>query len=275
MRQLPADIVNQSLDALSVEPIGSLSDGTRVSEAARRWYGQTLRGLLRAAHWGFARKMAPLLLLGDASGQTPSASTIVEPPWQYAYAWPNDGVQAIWMPYQTPPNTAITTRPARFLVSSSEQYPIVAGEVDWASMPDLSGIEGQGLLARRVVLTNMANALLVYTKLAREIEEWDPLFREAMVAALAARLAMVAAEDKKLALTLRDRQIAVAKDALAVARAAAANDAGFPKTADHVPDWLAARGAGGGWWGPGWNDAGPGILFQGWAGFAFPDGGVY
>lgn len=290
MLATPADPVNQALDALAVVPIGSLGDGTPVSEAARRHYGQTLRQLLRSAHWSFARKQAALLLLGDASGQTPDAGTIVEPPWQYAYAWPNDGVQAIWMPWQMPAApvapipqmtglattvTAITSRPARFLISSSEQYPIAAGQLDWSLMPDLSGIEGQGLRARRVVLTNVSNATLVYTKLALEIEEWDSLFREAFVSALAARLAITVVEDKKLAFTLRQQQIALAKDTLAAARAATANDAGFPKNVDHVPDWfMARRGGAGGWW-PGWDAAGPGMLFQGWQSFSFPDGSVF
>lgn len=294
MPTLPADIVNRSLDALSVEPIGSFDDGTPVTEAARRAYGPALRQLLRAAHWSFARKMASLALLADASGQAiPPVSIVVEPPWQYAYAWPVDGVQAIWMPWQTPPNaaapvpqmtgqgltqTAITSRPARFLVSSSDEYPVAAGQLGWDAVPDLSGIEGQGLTARRVVLTNMANAMLVYTKLALEIEEWDALFSEAMAAVLASRLALVAVEDRKLALSLRQQQIAIAREAIVVARAASANDAGFPQSADHVPDWFAARGVGAGWWGN-WGDigfaGGAGTLFMGWSSFAFADGSVY
>src|SRR5262249_14663891 len=111
---LPEDVVNQALDLLpgNTVTIGSLDDGKEESELARRWYGQTLRGLLRAAHWDWARKKAPLLLLGaspNAAQQLVNTNTqpyeptnvspFVERPWWYAYAWPVDGVRARWLPW--------------------------------------------------------------------------------------------------------------------------------------------------------------------------------
>ena len=145
---VPADIVNLAMDALgeSGQIIGDINDGTKIAEAARRVYGIQLRALLRAAHWNWARKQATLQLLGDATGQSPSyISTFVEQPWTYAYAWPTDGVAVRWVPVQTPIATqgAATTSPippmsqgpippvpflpAMFLVSSSDQYPILQG----------------------------------------------------------------------------------------------------------------------------------------------------
>lgn len=291
MLAVPADIVNAALDAIGApDPIGSLEDGTRASEVARRTYGATLRGLLRSAHWAFARKEAALELLGDASGQSPRAGTVVQAPWQYAYGWPIDGVQARWMPAQlTPPasagvpimtnmaasQTSITSQPARFLVSSSDQYPIVSGDVPWDGLPDLHDTEGVGLTSRRVILTNAPNAVLVYTKLALEIEEWDPLFSCAMVAVLASRLAMPVIPDKKFAIQLRAQQVALAREAIAEARAASANDSGFPQTANHTPDWFLARGAGSAWaWGN-LSETGPGSFYVPWSAFAFADGSVF
>jgi len=105
----PAYIVNQAVDRLGVPGaiIGAIDDGTPVAEAARRVYGQALRQLLNTAHWDFARKRAPLTLLGDATGFSQQAMPwvldIVEQPWTYAYAWPIDGVQGRWMPW-TPNN---------------------------------------------------------------------------------------------------------------------------------------------------------------------------
>ena len=278
--QLPADVINRSLDAIGAGTvIGDFSDGTTASEAARRIYGPTLRQLLRAAHWSFARKEAPLLLLADASGQTlaPSGdpiSSAVERPWIYAYAWPSDGVAARWLPLRldplptTPPvytnmqnatGLIINQHPARFLVSSSDQFPAMeGGEVDWDNMPDLP--EGQGPISRRVILTNVPSATLVYTKLTLAIEEWDALFDQAMVSLCAARLAMPAIEDKKRATIERNAQIAIARDALMEARARNANDAGFPQSINRTASWISARRRGAVYSG----DDGLGVLSYSW-----------
>lgn len=294
----PADLVNRSLDALGAGyALGDIEEGSPEAEPARRAYGPTLRQLLRAAHWSFARKSASLQLLGDSSGNTLDPGTgqpismNVELPWLYAYAWPIDGVAMRWVPWQLSPVNALPVppvaglpstpnfaglRPAKFLVSSSDQFPVTVGQVDWDNLPDLEGIEGVGPIGRRVVLSNVQNALGVYTRLVLSIEEWDPLFEETMVAVLAQRLALVAVKDRKEAIALRDKQILIAKDMLMEARARNANDSGFPQTLDHTPDWIRAR-RGAGRWGAGFGmaDDGPGMWFCGWSGFSFADGSVF
>lgn len=298
--QLPQDIANRSLDSLGVNVIiGAFTDGTKESEAARRAYGPTLRQLLRGASWAFARKMAPLQLLGDSTGQTldplgKPLPTTVEPPWVYAYAWPIDGLKARWMPWSmaaTTPNTnppimtgltsPVTTwplRPARFLISSSDQFPTVVGQTDWDNLPDFSSTEGVGSIGRRVVLANVQNAQLVYTKLALVIEEWDELFTEAMVATLASRLAMTVIEDKKLALAERAQQVAIAKEMIREARTVNANDSGFPQSTTHEASWMRYRtGRYATWNWPGWGSTGdgPGYSSMGNDAVSWADGSVY
>ena len=297
---VPADLINQALDAIGSDKlIGSIDDGTIVSEMARRNYGILLRALLRTAHWSFARKRAPLLLLGDATGQTLAANgspypTTVEPPWQFAYAWPVDCVKPIWLPLSAlPPTTgaplmtSLTVAaplapmpiPARFLVASSDDFPVVIGETDWDSLPDLSADEGVGPVGRRIILTNQQNANLVFTKLALAPEEWDPLFRTAFVAVLGQAFCLKALDDRKVALAERDRQIGIAQRAIADARVASANEAGFPQSTDHTPDWIRARRA----WGPGvsgWAGTfgpgmGPGFSFYGWDSMGWSNGSVF
>lgn len=277
--QDPADIANRSLDALGApERIGTLLDGTDVSEAARRAYGPLLRQLLRAAHWNFSRKSAPLELLGDATGATldPRGNPIsnaVESPWTYAYAWPPDALKARWMPYSgiqgmpSPPlltnmtaNPPIPLMPTRFLVSTSDQFPVPVGDAT---------VEGIGLTERKIVLADQQNALLVYTKLVPTIEMWDPLFAEAMVAVMAERLAMVAIRDRKEAIAMRNAQIAIAKGIIADARVSDGNE-GW-ETTDHIPDWISGRI---GVLGPGWP-GGPGVLFYGWDAFSFSAGSAF
>ena len=298
--QLPQDIYNRALDALGVDTlIGAFTDGTPASEAGRRAYGPTLRQLLGAAQWPFARKLAPLQLLGDSTGQTLDAlgnplPTTVEPPWVYAYAWPIDGLRARWLPWSmaaTTPSTAVpimtglqspvTTwplKPARFLVSSSDQFPAVVGQTDWDNLPDFSSTEGVGNIGRRVVLANVQNAQLVYTKLVLTIEEWDEMFTEAMVATLASRVVMALHKDKKLALTLRGQQIAIAKEMVREARTANANDAGFPKSTTIEASWMRYRtGRYASWNFPGWGTLGdgPGYWSMGWDSVAWADGSIY
>src|ERR1039458_9281246 len=173
----PAAIINEAVDILgaSGEIIGALTDGTDVSETARRNYGQALRRLLRTAYWNFARKRAKLQLLGDALAGTAlpmGVSPYVEPPWAFAYALPPDCVMARWVPWSPlnaqPDNSSgvpLTTgvsasvfysqRPAPFLISSSDQYPIEVGSVPWSQLPDLQRTFGLGPTSREIVLTNV------------------------------------------------------------------------------------------------------------------------
>lgn len=280
--QPPATIVNQALDALGADEemiIGDITDGTRVGEAARRNYGQTLRQLLRANHWPFARKQAILTLLGDATGQSSlPIITAVEMPWTYAYAWPIDAVQGRWMPSSWPADASgqptnltgvpLTTGvsaiqpvpllPGRFLVSSSSLYPVEIGNVPWNQMPDLQRTEGLGPVYRKVILSDLCHASFVYTRLVTVIEEWDDMFREAMVSLMALVLAPVVFKDPKERLAQRNAMIAIVKDTIANARVAANNEAGFPMTVDHQPPWMTARN--GGYFGQGGDWAGGGTL---------------
>jgi hypothetical protein len=308
----PAHIVNRSLDAIgSPVTIGSIFDGTTESEAARRIYTTALLQLLRASHWSFSRKRGPLTLLGDSTGQTQNVGTIVEAPWIYCYAWPNDAVCARWLPWSglppsalaiaggppipgniQPPNPAVPItpnlnvpsiplypyeRPARFLLSNTDQYPSQIGPY----APDFDATQGVGPVSRRIILTNVPQAQFVYTYLAAEIEVWDSLFDQAMVSVLASQLAMKVLRDPKLAIAERNAHIAIAKDAIRQARVSSDNEAGFRQSTDHQPDWLRVRRLGGfGRWGAGGFDGfggggGPGVYGYGWESFSFADGSVY
>lgn len=258
--QSPAVPTNQALDLLG-QPgkiIGDITDGTPVAEAARRNYGQGLRQLLRTAHWNFARKFAPLNLLADATGNTADISTYVDSPWTYAYEWPIDAVQGRWMPWSPtsiqptdssgrPLTTGVSALtqypmiPGRFLVSSSDQYPVQTGMTTWDQLPDLQRTEGVGPINRKVILTDCAQPNFVYTRLVPVIEEWDDLFRQAFVTMLALVLAPTAIEDPKLRSIEVERLRPVLKNAIADARLASANESGFPQTTDHEAAWISAR----------------------------------
>lgn len=279
----PSTIVNQAIDLLGVpgKIIGDITDGTPVAEAARRNYGTGLRQLLRTAHWDFSRKRAKLELLGDATGNSQAPiSPIVEWPWTYAWAWPNDCVQGRWLPWSpanaqptTPQGIPLTTgvsvgvnygmTPGRFLVSSSDQYPAVVGFQPWNQLPDLSRTEGVGYVNRKIILTDCCDAHFVYTRLVTTIEEFDSLFRQAFVTMMALAIAPTAIEDPKLSLAQQNRLIPILRNAIADARVANGNEAGYPQGVDFEASWIRGRnqgnralvgaGAGQGYYSCGWE----------------------
>ena len=149
MANLPADVINEALDAAGGDRwIGDPEEGTRQAQIALRKYSQCMRQVMRAAHWNTFRKYAPMLLLADATGNTPNVGTLTaSPDFTYEYALPNDCLQPRFVPWNpatqsgqvpagnisipTTPLTSVPTtapvpirlRPARFLMSSDSNYP--------------------------------------------------------------------------------------------------------------------------------------------------------
>lgn len=297
MANTPTDIAQQSLDALgSPTTIGDLEEGTRDAQVLLRAYWTCLRQLLRAAHWGFARKTAPLVLLADATGNTPNVGTQVPIPWIYEYQYPVDCMKARFVPWNynvnpgapagnivpannqaplttagQPPLTGARLRPARWLEATDFNYPVPAapGADTW----DTPGVSPQG---RSVILTNVKFAQLVYTALLNYPTNWDFLFRGAFVAYLASEVALPlwVTKDKKFGLEIRTQQIQIAKEKIQQARTTDGNEGFY--SSDIRVDWLASRNSGGGR--GNWNEAdggGPGILWGGYDSCVFSDGTAY
>lgn len=296
---LPQDIANQALDAAGIEfTIGDLEEGTRPAQVLLRAYGQCLRQLLRGANWDFARKTAPLTLLADASGQTANVGAMVPVPWLYEYSYPTDCMKVRFVPWNGPglnapippqniqlpqvpllsgqgngqqPLTGQRLVPARFTIATDYNYPPPPGQITW----EVQGVSPEG---RTVVLTNVKQALCVYTALMLYPSVWDVMFRAALVSYLASEVALPLAKDKKLALTIRGQLIGTVKEKLKAARAVDGNEGVY--SSDIPVDWMAFRNSGGwrgsGSFGPGGgfgNDCG--VLGYGWDTCAFADGSAY
>lgn len=263
----PADIVNRALDECGVDEIGALDEGSRQAKAAQRIYWPTIRQVLSAAHWNFARRTEVLNLLGSTGAPNtipppvvPSGNP-VPPPWTFMYEWPPDCVNARWIPQTNPNGQIVWNTPARFLVGS---FPLPNDDPQsaWADT------EGHDPDQTRVILTNVQNATLVFTALMQYPNSWDPLFEQAIVKALAAGLAMPCIEDKKMAMALRRENRMLAMEAINEARVRDGNE-GWT-VIDHTPDWLRARTSGAAWYGPG-------VLWFGWTPMPWTEdaGGVY
>jgi hypothetical protein len=299
--QKPADIANQALDAcgLSEFVIGDLEEGTFPAQVMLRNYWTCLRALLRGANWDFARTQAPLLLLADASGQTPGVGNVVpQGQFQYEYAYPVDCARVRFIPWQpflnpgaptgniAPPNASapIMTglnvsplqgqriRPARFVISSDPNYPAPGG-----SQTNL--IQGQSPEGNTVILTNVPNAQVIYTAYKLYPSVWDMLFRSAMVAYLASEVAfplwVKLKTDPKMGLQLRKENIALLKAKVTEARLVDGNEG--VASNDIRVDWISTRRSGGGMtgWQGGSNDWGPGGYGGGWDSMGLADGSVF
>ena len=262
---LPADVANQALDAAGLDfTIGDLQEGTKPAQVLLRAYSQCLRQLLRAVHWNFSRKQVPMLLLADATGQTPGVGTNVIAPWIYEYAYPDDCMKARFVPWGpqglnvgvppgniTPPNSSSPLvgglgnpvpggrlRPSRFLEAMDVNFPPAPGVQFWTSQ----GVSPQG---RTVILSNVQNANLVYTALMNYPSNWDPQFRAAFVAYLASEVAFPlwsAKGQAKFGMAVRDEQMKIAAAKIMQARLTDGNEGWH--NADFVPDWMRFRNTG-------------------------------
>lgn len=306
------NIVNQALIALGhPRVLGTLRDGSKEANAALEVYAPTVEEISRAVHWGFARKQVTLTLLQDASGVTGAAQAAANLPvtvgngtvgmgqWLYEYAWPIDCMKARYIPANygvqspVPANNIVPSNPAAPLTTAPNSYPntrtvpapfmvsqdmipnLIGVPTAWNQMPDLDGAQGQDYGQQTVLLTNTQNATLVYTSLVASPNVWDPLFRQAVVGLLAAKLAMVVLEDKKMAMAMQPIVIKNAAKALENARLADGNEA--PGNIRREASWIGARGSQRGWQDGdiGSGSGGGGILWGGWEYCPFPDGNCY
>lgn len=298
---LVSDLANEALDAIGwPRQIDDIEDGSTESRVMNRAYWQCRRQLLRASHWAFARKKAPMLMLADCTGQTPNVGNLVCGPFTYEYAYPTDCLKARFVPWNDKPvgtsipqgniaipGTALYTnmdnqppglgrmRVARFLLTSDTNYPPSPGQQTWE-------VSGESPQQRQVILTNVNQADLVYTADVLYPSVFDPLFRSALVSFMAATVCMklwAQREKEAFGLQMLGAAEQATKAKIAQARAMS-NQEGVP-TSSIRTDWIDTRkvqGSGGGWWGWGPNGSGgggDGCDYGGWDSLALPSGAVF
>lgn len=168
------DVLNASLGRIGFPlRIGSIWEGSDAAKAALDIYGQTRDELLREGSWEFCERMiaATLLKFAPVGGYAPPVvpwdpATNPPLPWAYEYSYPDDCVKI----------RNIRTTPF-FLVNVDPQPSLFSIYNDQAYTP-----------ARRTILSNEANAVLVYAGRVTDPLTWPVGFTEALIAALARRL---------------------------------------------------------------------------------------
>ena len=170
----PADMVNMGLRRIGYKlRVGSLYDGSNAAKVALDIYSQTRDELFAASDYGFCERNVNLTLLksAPANGYFPpnnwNPATNPPPPWLFEYTYPADCLKV----------RAVKPQPT-FVLDPDPQPWVFAVENDVGYDPPA-----------KVILCNVANALLVYTGQVTDPLDWEPGFVEEFAAALAERLA--------------------------------------------------------------------------------------
>lgn len=154
------DIANQALtlsgnDGPPITGVAPNFDDSPAGQAAAKFYTPCVQTVARQFGWDFSRNTVALGLSGNSAPV----------PWSYEYLYPTNGVEvrALLPGTIADPNDPL---PVNYIVANNA----------------VSGI------AKRVIQTNLANAVAVYTNQPNE-DTWDAVFREAVVRLLASEFA--------------------------------------------------------------------------------------
>ena len=221
---------------------GGQPDGSNESNVLSLLYDPVRQGVLRAAYWNFARKQASLTQLKSAQ----DTNTTCPQPWQYEYAFPSDCLR---MRYLQPLLLNTGTTNANVIPSGSYMAPpwpvnqaiqfLVANDVPYSATAPI-----------RVILTNVPNAIAVYTNDITDPNMFDSNFLDAFVYVLASRLALNLSGDKGTS----DRMMKMAEEYLATAMRTDGDEG--TQQQNTTPDWIRAHGFVG--WDDGYFNAGTG-----------------
>ena len=177
--QSPADAINAALVRIGYKlRVGSLFDGSSAAKKALDIYAQTRDELLRQNDWAFAErnvslvpiKTAPLLMNGGGYGYIPPTvwTTAYPPlPWTFEAAYPGDCLKVR------------AVKPAPIFIPNFDPQPTLFTEANDNSLAPPA----------RVILYDVANAVLVYTGQITDLSQWDADSIEMLIDALAQRLA--------------------------------------------------------------------------------------
>jgi hypothetical protein len=181
-------------------------------------------------------------------------------PWLYEYLLPSDYLRARFIPLlcedaglPTPIMTGASLAVPYFVGAQSIIPFAIAFDDDGKSPPSP---------LQRVLLTDWPKAQLVYTADVSQLPNlWDPELQQAGIATLASFFVNPLNRNAQLAA----EQANMARDLIKGARVSDGNES--PHSVDHLPDWIAIRGAGYA------ADAFcTGFVPMGWATMSFGDG---
>lgn len=230
-------ICNRALQAISTRSqIAALSEDSVEARNCRLIYADTRDEILQMAYWNFANKTAYLALVKSAPGTPTSSVTTAtqwstaypSPPWLYEYAYPTDCIQMQRIVQQIQ-NYYIGTP---YTSGGTNTYPYAVGPGSPFKVATDEDAQGQ---QQNVVLTNQYQAIGVYTKRITVPGLFSSQFTEALVQALAAKLALALSGNVALA----NLKFAQANAVISQARSSDGNEGLL--VIDNMPDWITIR----------------------------------
>jgi hypothetical protein len=238
MSTSPIIISNRSLAQAGTRvQISNFNEGSVEAINCNLLYQPTFEALGRSAHWNcLASPATPLTLLKAAQGtpenQTGTTLPIPPQPWLYEYLLPSDCLMVRYLqPIYTQPAGQVPLFPTP---SSVPRNVYVRREINFTVATDL---DAQGN-RQKVILTNLSQALIVYTVNEPNPEFWDSQFQAAYVASLAAFLI----PPLNLNMALLNMQTKIADGIIMTARATDGNEGVVSQNRD--ASWIVARGCG-------------------------------
>lgn len=240
-------ICNRALQAIGTRTsIASLTEQSVEARNCNLIYDDTRDEVLQMAYWNFAQKTAYLALLKSAPGTPTNASSTASqwstlfpaPPWLYQYEYPTDCIQMSKIVQQLQ-NYYVGTP---FTTGGSNGYPYMVGPGSPFKATTDEDTNGQ---QKNVILTNQYQAIGVYTMRITDPQLFGAQFVEALVQALAAKLAIPLTGQVALANT----KFAQANAIITQARASDGNEG--LTIIDNMPDWITIREDCEGLWGVG------------------------
>lgn len=148
-------LANEALTRIGYpESIGNIYEGTKQARAALDIYAQTRDALLRQFDYDFSERIITAVVSANAP----------PPPWDFAYDYPADCLKLR------------SLFAASYLADKNDPMP-----VNWTIAYDPTG-------AVKAIFANVDAAHLVYTFQATNMVQWEPLFTEALIDAMARRL---------------------------------------------------------------------------------------
>lgn len=235
-------ICNRALSKIGTRSsIASITEGSAEAEACNLNFNPVRDQLLRAAHWGFARKFetAAVLKYGvgavEFTGTVPSvwSSDYPPQPWLYTYGYPADALLIRYVTGQ-PSGSSATVGGVQIFSTTNAVFNSSSAPSPqrWAKGLDTDE-DGNDI---PVIWTNTYRAIFCYTKRVTNTDVWDTLFENAMVNALAGAIAMQLTGKVELVRMLYE----TANAAILNARQADANEG--LTIIDTAPELLTARG---------------------------------
>jgi hypothetical protein len=143
--------------------------------------------MLRGGNWPFARRdiIATLIKSAPTGAYVPAWSNAYPPPpWAFEYAYPTDAIK----------------------IGAVKPPPVLAP--NFTPLPYLFAIANDG--GQRVVLSDIANAVITYTGQITDPTQMPPDFIEAFMASLARRILPVLGDPKMMQAEAQDEVVETA-----------------------------------------------------------------